>query len=168
MMDEFDQVLAKAKADPDDWVAFERLAVLVSRRGASLARVLLGPLDNGAEFDRYGADRKTYSDLLASMGEVITEESEGSYQGDTFVLLKRGSRYAYFTFGWGSCSGCDAMEACNSWEDVEQIRDGFFNTLRWQSPAELIKFIREHDWAGDFNRPDESRLAKMIEHLEGR
>src|SRR3990167_9158170 len=112
MNDDFEQMLARAKADPDDWEAFDRLNVLCSRRQASLARVLLAPFDNGKPYcDSHHNYSEGYRSVITTMGEVVAQVDEGSYQGDSFVLLRRGNRFAYFTFGWGSCSGCDAMEA---------------------------------------------------------
>lgn len=45
--------------------------------------------------------------------ETVVRTDEGSYQGDSIILLKRWNEYYIANWGWGSCSGCDALEASN-------------------------------------------------------
>lgn len=59
--------------------------------------------------EKYGTD---YEELVGSWGhEVLSFDTIGSYQGDHLVLLRDGDRYGIVVIGYGSCSGCDALQA---------------------------------------------------------
>ena len=53
--------------------------------------------------------------------EIVAKYDEGSYQGDSMALLKRWKEYYVANWGWGSCSGCDALEASN--DDSNKLVD---------------------------------------------
>lgn len=83
-----------------------------------------------------------YSPIISSIGEVLVEVEAGSYQGDTFVLFKRDDQYGLLTLGWGSCSGCDALQACDSFEEVDDLILQIHNQARWFDTAEeVIKYV---------------------------
>ena len=80
----------------------------------------------------------SYDNLLATMtdGKVWAHE-DNAYQGDTFAIIQRGGAYGFVVFGWGSCSGCDALEAAHS--DIAmatQLRDELYDSARWFSSLE--------------------------------
>ena len=102
--------------------------------------------------DSYYMDgRPTYSEIVAKFGEVLLEESDSDYQGDSLVLLRKAGRIGHLTFGWGSCSGCDSLEAANTPEELQGLVDELEANIRWfDSTAEAEKFMREHDWEGQF------------------
>lgn len=89
-----------------------------------------------------------YSDLIDSFEhEVLLEKHDDDYQGDSRYILRDGARYGLLVFGWGSCSGCDALEACGNIQQVIDLRDTLYNSIEWhESPAALLKFIKERDW----------------------
>lgn len=97
--------------------------------------------------DLYG-----YNQLIDSFGyEILVEESDDDYQGDTLLLFKHGDNFGYLNFGWGSCSGCDAYEAVQG--DVAEemaLRDSLWEGIRWGSREEMIEFLKKHDWKGDY------------------
>ena len=93
---------------------------------------------------RAGIDH--YGDLVDSLGhEVIAEESFGDYQGDqAYILRGQDRRIGYLVIGYGSCSGCDAMQdavpwcighdesACGcDWSGVVELRDSIAGDIRW-------------------------------------
>ena len=88
-----------------------------------------------------------YGDLLESFGlEVIKSEVVGSYEGDYLNLFKDGNRYGYLMFGYGSCSGCDALEAINNdYEQVKELRDGLFESIRWGTASELVEYLESDE-----------------------
>lgn len=96
-----------------------------------------------------------YTELMQDIGAVIYEQSYGSYSGDTRALLKKNSLYGYLEFGWGSCSGCDALEGCVTDSDFEELRNDMAGDIIWRTKSEMKKFLLEHDWDGDYN-PDTS------------
>lgn len=101
----------------------------------------------------------TYRDLIDSMQvTVIFEYEVGDYQGDTMYLLQQGwNKYGYLHIGWGSCSGCDALQDVIDYDwpqskpRVEEFRDELFSRIEWFDSKEAVeKFLREHDWDGDY------------------
>jgi len=89
-----------------------------------------------------------YGSLIDSMGfETLLEIHDHDYQGDSRYILKDGDRYGMLIFGWGSCSGCDALQACESFKEIEELRDSLVNSILWyDSKQELHDFIRDRDW----------------------
>ncbi len=82
------------------------------------------------EYPYYG-----YADLLDSfeLDEVLSG-CAGDYQGDLFSLFKDGSKYGYLVFGYGSCSGCDTLEAVQmdeGYEGIKTLRDSLFGRIKW-------------------------------------
>lgn len=98
----------------------------------------------GREDDGYFY-RGTYSTLVESIGNVVVQESDADYQGDTFVLFSDGHRFGFLVFGWGSCSGCDALEACDSPSAVEALRDDLAASVKWGTASEIAAYISSAD-----------------------
>ena len=66
-----------------------------------------------------------YRPMIDSFGyEILLQVDDKDYQGDSRLLFRDVSRYGILIFGWGSCSGCDSLQACESLEDVEKLRNG--------------------------------------------
>jgi len=92
-----------------------------------------------------------YQPIIDSFGSVALQHDEDGYQGDTWVLYKDGARYGYLCFGWGSCSGCDALQGADSYAEIDSIIDGLRSNIRWfASGAEALEFFWSHDWDGDY------------------
>lgn len=87
----------------------------------------------------------SYRELIDSMEyEVLKEEMLGSYQGDYLFFLKNGDRYGLLCFGYGSCSGCDSLEACNSESDVTSLRDSIHGDIKWfECKNDVLDFIEK-------------------------
>lgn len=82
--------------------------------------------------DSYGwADAPEYRAVVETFGEVLAETEWGSYQGDSLYLVKDGDRFGVLTFGWGSCSGCDALRAVEDQADLDKVQDDLENGIRW-------------------------------------
>lgn len=72
-----------------------------------------------------------YDPIIKSFGEVLVQVDDDDYQGDTRVLLRKGSRFGFLVFGWGSCCGCDALQACDSYQEVDELIDDLENDIKW-------------------------------------
>lgn len=112
----------------------------------------------------------TYEDLVASFEyEVSLMQSIGDYQGDYFVLLENNGEYGYLVFGYGSCSGCDALQSLQTVEEVRAYRDGLAESIRWfPGKQELAAFLHHHDAEGSWygHKDDWSRFkAKALDVL---
>jgi hypothetical protein len=99
-----------------------------------------------------------YDELIESMEvDRLVEVSDADYQGDTRMLLRQGERYGVLTFGWGSCSGCDALQACNTVEEVTALRDQLWNDIVWQdTPAAMRAYLTQKDWSLEYMSGDET------------
>lgn len=95
-----------------------------------------------------------YSEMVASMGyAVLIWESDNDYQGDTYAVVQDAQQHkGFLIFGWGSCSGCDALEAAeDDLEALETLRNNLDTSIQWfDSDESLFTFMREHDWEGDY------------------
>lgn len=88
--------------------------------------------------------------------EVVDFSTFGSYQGDHTVLLRDGDRWGWIVIGYGSCSGCDALEAAADWgdpywnDDVVRLAESAREGVRWGSATELADYLesnlQENDW----------------------
>jgi hypothetical protein len=93
-----------------------------------------------------------YQPILNSIGEIVIQVDDNDYQGDSRVLYKAGEAYGWLQFGWGSCSGCDWLQGCSSWEGVQELADSLENDVQWFGSAfDALAFFREHDWEGDYS-----------------
>jgi len=81
----------------------------------------------------------SHRELIESLGvEVYREERFGSYQGDMIMILKDTysnnieyiTHYGFLIFGYGSCSGCDSLLACESFEDLEELRNRYESQIK--------------------------------------
>ena len=93
-----------------------------------------------------------YTPMLDSMGyETLLRVDDSDYQGDSRLILRDGSRYGVLIFGWGSCSGCDALQACHSMEEIDDLRTSLRDSVKWfESQAECLRYFETHDWEGDY------------------
>lgn len=100
---------------------------------------------------------ESYEPMLRSMGyEVLLQVDEGSYSGDSRLLYRDGARIGYLMFGWGSCSGCDALQACSSYAEAEKLRDELHRSIQWfDSPAAALAWVRGRNWELEFGEPGE-------------
>jgi len=113
--------------------------------------------------------RKDYRELLEErVGECLLWEEFGSYQGDYVAIVGSGDLLGLAIIGYGSCSGCDALEACG-WGDeddyeqnVSDLMDDIQRSVFWGTKAEILAHINDENriewWSGYFN---------LKEHLEG-
>ena len=97
-------------------------------------------------------DYYDYNQLLESMGEILIKIDDHDYQGDSRVLLEKDNQYGILIFGWGSCSGCDALQACDNLNEVQELYDSLESQITWFSSAqECLEYFESHDWEGDYS-----------------
>lgn len=80
-----------------------------------------------------------YTPILNNFGEVILREDEDNYQGDTHAVIKSDNKFGYLAFGWGSCSGCDRLQACDTYEDIQELMDSLYHDIKWFESLESLK-----------------------------
>jgi hypothetical protein len=104
----------------------------------------------------------SYDALIETMGY-------DDYQGDTFLLVRKGERYGVLMYGWGSCSGCDAAQAVGSLKEANELRDQLYNGITWNDSLEdLTKWLAGDDeelqWYGHRDTYKKF-VAKVEKHL---
>ena len=88
-----------------------------------------------------------YTPLLESMGyPIVLRVDDDDYSGDSRLLFKDGDQYGMLLFGWGSCSGCDALQACGNYREIEELRERLLKIIHWGSAQELLDYIEHKDW----------------------
>lgn len=98
-------------------------------------------------------DYYSYDTLIESFEyEVLLEKEDADWQGDSYYLLRDGTRYGFLTFGWGSCSGCDALRGCDeNLEEVTALRDRLYESIQWfDSALQAVLWFINHDWEADW------------------
>lgn len=94
--------------------------------------------------DGYESGWVDYEEIIESWGhEVIKTYDIGSYQGDYITLLLDDSgRFGLSVIGYGSCTGCDTLQAItpsggsDDWSEVEEFRQQLEREIRWVGSAE--------------------------------
>jgi hypothetical protein len=110
------------------------------------------------DFSSGGYGAYDYQPLLESWGyKILLQLSDDDYSGDSYLLFKgefefggHSNQYGLLVFGWGSCTGCDALRRCETLEEVEALRTKLADEIRWDSPENLHKYMKTHDWEGDW------------------
>ena len=107
-----------------------------------------------------------YQPIIDHFGHVAVQVEEDDYQGDSWVLYHNGNRVGFLTFGWGSCSGCDALQACSNYEELDELIEEMRRGIRWfASVRDCQDFFSKHDWEGDFGW-SRGALPKFVERAK--
>ncbi|MEU4229496.1 hypothetical protein AB0F17_34810 [Nonomuraea sp. NPDC026600] len=102
-----------------------------------------------APLDILDVTKWSYESLLATMPiTVLHEVSEGANsEGDTFSLVRHhDGRFGLLTFGWASCSKCDALQACKTPADFAELHEQVFGSIHWEpTAADLLSYLDHKD-----------------------
>jgi len=94
----------------------------------------------------------SYQPMIDSFGKVLIQVDDNDYQGDTRVLLEKANSIGLIIFGWGSCSGCDALQGCENMDDLQKLYDSMESSVKWFASAEqALCYFEDHDWEGDYS-----------------
>ena len=80
-----------------------------------------------------------YQPMLEEFGKILVQVDEDNYQGDSYLLYKRDNQYGFLIFGWGSCSGCDALQSCDNIDEVQELMDQLYSDIKWFDSLEEVK-----------------------------
>ena len=93
-----------------------------------------------------------YEPMIKAFGNVAVRVDDNAYQGDTRVLYNNGGRIGHLIFGWGSCSVCDALQGCNTLEEVQELCNNLERSIKWfVTPKEALEWFERHDWEGEYS-----------------
>lgn len=100
--------------------------------------------DSGNDSDGYFDAPYDYDPVLKSLGKIVLKSDEGYYEGDYLYLLKADRGWGFVIVGYGSCSGCDALQGARSWDDVQKLADDIERDVVWdEDPGVLLETARE-------------------------
>lgn len=109
-----------------------------------------------------------YQPIINNLGTVLIQVDDNNYQGDTRVLYEKEGKYGWLIFGWGSCSGCDSLQACSSINEVQDLMDELNSQIEWFSSLEELKErFRSKDWELTYSwHAEETRdfIDKVLSH----
>lgn len=85
-----------------------------------------------------------YQPIIDSFGTVLAQADDDDYQGDSHALIEKDGRFGVLTFGWGSCSGCDALQATANYREIEELIVQIENGIRWfDTLAEAMAYVAD-------------------------
>lgn len=93
-----------------------------------------------------------YQPIIDEIGIVLVQVDDADYQGDTRVMYKKDNKYGYLIFGWGSCSGCDSLQACESIDEIQQLINDLVDKVKWFDSLDEIKsYFLTKDWGLEYS-----------------
>lgn len=93
-----------------------------------------------------------YQPMVDAFGNIAIQVDDGFYQGDTRVLYDNDGRIGFMIFGWGSCSFCDALQACKNMEEVQELCNELQDGIKWfDSKEDALKWAKEKDWETEWS-----------------
>lgn len=93
-----------------------------------------------------------YQPIINSFGNILIQIDDVDYSGDSRILYQKDGKYGYLIFGWGSCSGCDALQACDNYDDVDELIESLKNNIKWYSSLqELQEYFKTKDWGLEYS-----------------
>jgi len=113
-----------------------------------------------------------YNRMLDEFGEILIQVDDQDYQGDSRLLYKRetenGEEYGYLHFGWGSCSGCDALQACENMNQVQELMNGLYKDIQWDSKEGMLSYFLHKDWSTHYSygKEQEKFIREVITLLQ--
>lgn len=106
-------------------------------------------------------------ELIGSAGcDVIASTYIGSWSGDVLMVLKNGTGFGLLIVGYGSCSGCDALKSCNTFEELFDFREKLFKSIMWKEYSEFIEYLKNKDWETEFYCSDKKNLKIVKEFIK--
>lgn len=106
---------------------------------------------DGYWFNPTNYDYMGYDALIDFIGEQVVWVTLSSYQGDHLYLLKERTtgQFGYLCQSYGSCSHCDILQGCVTFEDYEDLLEDMLDETIWfDSPQEAYTWFTERDWEG--------------------
>lgn len=116
------------------------------------------------EYNPDNYEHVSYSDIVSKFGDIVASESFGDWQGEHIFILRKKKRknskpkIGYLVQSYGSCSGCDVLEACSSYKDLDGLINSMEQGIEWyKTKKELLarldelktknpSYIYERDW----------------------
>lgn len=124
--------------------------------------------------ERYGmkinGEYPSYETLVESTTKRVDwtiNAGTNNYQGDLYLFGESNDDagyYYYVRIGYGSCSGCDALEACDTPEELISLRDEIKRSIiRFDTLKEFETYINDDEayWVDD----DLRKFAELMKNM---
>lgn len=116
----------------------------------------------------YDPSLSSYDSMVGTFcDEIVCQMEVGDYQGDTFYILRKGEEYGFLVAGWGSCSGCDALAGCDTYDQLVSLRDDLERSTHWERDfVDMCLFLmKKKDWNADFYWSSADKIQSNLTSL---
>lgn len=123
--------------------------------------------------DRYWYFPGGYGRLFGTFGEIEGRWDESDYQGNSIFIIRctkeNVQAWGVVEFGWGSCSGCDSLQACRDPDEAMRLRNRMGESILWFEDRDwLVQWARERDWEGTWwGEKNKLDIMTMFERWHG-
>ena len=109
-----------------------------------------------------------YAPLVSAIGAILVESTDNDYRGySRFLLRGEDGRVGVMLFGWGSCSGCDALQACDTYAEIDKLAVELSAGVKWfANGVEAIAYLKSKDWEGTTQYQDDDASGAFVESCE--
>ena len=119
--------------------------------------------------DGYYNMESDYHPMLKEFGNILLQEDQLDWSGDSWILYQDGERYGYLCFGWGSCSACDALQSCNLISEIQELMNELQESIKWfDTKQQAYDWFLTHDWQAEYfyiYEDSKNFVAKAIDLL---
>ena len=93
-----------------------------------------------------------YADIVSCFGNIIIEVQDDDYEGDIRFLLEKDGKFGFNIIGFGSCSGCDWLQGCDTMDEKQDLVDTIEREIEWfDTLDELKERFRTKDWELEYS-----------------
>lgn len=97
-----------------------------------------------------------YTLIFKSFGNILLQTKIGTYSGDYIILYNENNKYQLLISGYGSCSGCDSLLACNNENDFNMLVNNIKESIKeFNSIKELVEYLENKDIIQWYKSEDE-------------
>ena len=112
-------------------------------------------------------------ELIKSSGcDVIGSLRLGSWSGDVIMVLRANNKFGLLVFGYGSCSGCDALQACDNYKELFDLRENRYDSVVWKEYEEFVDYLKNKDWETEFycagDKKKKREIKQFVKEVKGK
>lgn len=95
-----------------------------------------------------------YAPIVNYLGTPVFQDGWGEWQGDAFIVIRKDSRWGFICIGYGSCTGCDALQGCHTHEELGELISNIERSVHWtDTKDQLVEWLysdsRSLEWYGN-------------------
>lgn len=93
-------------------------------------------------------ERYWWNKLLTTFPvEILVHEADPVEAADLVLWRSVEGPYGFVSFGYGSCSQCDELEACSTYAEVAKVRKEMWERVHWEDNAcNMFSWMYARDW----------------------